>query len=118
MVPAFAGARGRRLALAVAHDGPQASQPAILRVSGEVPNKLTLSAIDPGSFQRQTICVADEHSTQVEYGGVQFEEILGKAGIPLGKEPTGTNMRVGVIAPAPEGYPVLFSLAEFDPACA
>ena len=67
-------------------------------------------------FQRQTIRVTDDKGAQVEYGGVPVAEILKKAGAPLGKELKGPNMAVGLVASAPDGYRVLFSLAEFDPA--
>jgi hypothetical protein len=47
---------------------------------------------------------------------VAVVEILQKAGAPLGKELKGPNMALGVIASASDGYRVLFSLTEFDPA--
>lgn len=94
----------------------QASPVVALRVSGEVPNHLDLSLADLAEFQRQTIRVTDDKGTQAEYGGVPVEEILKKAGAPLDKELKGPNMAVGIVASAPDGYRVLFSLAEFDPA--
>ena len=94
----------------------QASHSVALRVTGDVPKPLELSVADLAGFQRQTIRVADDKGVQVEYGGVPVAEILEKAGAPLGKELKGPNMALGVIARAPDGYQVLFSLAEFDPA--
>jgi DMSO/TMAO reductase YedYZ molybdopterin-dependent catalytic subunit len=94
----------------------QASPAVALRVSGEVPNHLDLSLADIAAFQRQTIRVTDEKGNPAEYGGVPVAEILKKAGAPLGKELKGSNMAIGVIAHAPDGYTVVFSLAEFDPA--
>ncbi len=94
----------------------QASPAVALRVSGEVPNHLGLSLAEITAFQRQTIRVTDDKGTQAEYGGVPVEEILKKAGAPLDKELKGPNMAVGIVASAPDGYRVLFSLAEFDPA--
>ena len=94
----------------------QAPQPVALRVTGEVPNHLELSVADITAFQRQTIRVADDQGAQVEYSGVVVAEILKKAGAPLGKELKGPNMAIGLVAIAPDGYRVLFSLAEFDPA--
>ena len=92
----------------------QASQTVALRVSGEVRTHLELSAADIAAFQRQTIRVTDDKGAQVDYGGVPVAEILKKAGAPLGKELKGPNMAVGLIASAPDGYRVLFSLTEFD----
>jgi DMSO/TMAO reductase YedYZ molybdopterin-dependent catalytic subunit len=94
----------------------QASQAVALRVIGDVPNPLELSIADIAAFQRQTIRVTDDKGAQVEYRGVPVAEILKKAGAPLGKELKGPNMAVGVVASAPDGYRVLFSLTEFDPA--
>jgi len=94
----------------------QTSQAVALRVSGEVPNHIELSLSDIAAFQRQTISVTDEKGNPAKYEGVPVEEILKKAGAPLGKELKGPNMAVGLIAGAPDGYRVLFSLTEFDAA--
>lgn len=94
----------------------QASQAVALRVSGEGQTHLELSIADIAAFPRQTIRVIDDKGAQVEYGGVPVAEILKKAGAPLGKELKGPNMAMGVVASAPDGYRVLFSLTEFDPA--
>jgi DMSO/TMAO reductase YedYZ molybdopterin-dependent catalytic subunit len=92
----------------------QGSQGIALRVTGEVSNHLNLTAADLAAFQRQTIRVTDDKGASVEYGGVAVAEVLQKAGAPLGKELKGPNMAVGVVASAPDGYHVLFALAEFD----
>jgi len=94
----------------------QAPHAVALRVSGEVPNLLDLSVADIAAFRRQTVAVADDQGTRVGYTGVPVVEILQKAGAPLGKELKGPNMALGVIASASDGYRVLFSLTEFDPA--
>jgi DMSO/TMAO reductase YedYZ molybdopterin-dependent catalytic subunit len=94
----------------------QASPAVVLHVSGEVPTHLELSIADIAAFPRQTIRVTDDKGAQVEYGGVPVAAILTKAGAPLGKELKGPNMAVGLVASAPDGYRVLFSLTEFDPA--
>ena len=94
----------------------QASQGVALRVTGEVPNHLDLSVGDIAAFQRQTIHVTDDKGTPVEYAGVPVAEILEKAGAPLGKQLKGPNMAMGLVASAPDGYRVLFSLTEFDTA--
>ncbi|MGC2493268.1 molybdopterin-dependent oxidoreductase [Candidatus Binatus sp.] len=94
----------------------QASPAVALRVSGEVPDHLELSVAEIAAFPRQTIRVTDDKGAQVEYGGVPVAEILKKAGAPLGKELKGPNLAVGLVASAPDGYRVLFTLTEFDPA--
>ncbi len=94
----------------------QASQAPALHVIGEVPKPLELGAADIAALPRQTIRVTDEKGAEVEYDGVPVAEILTKAGAPLGKEMKGPNMALGVVASAPDGYRVLFSLTEFDAA--
>jgi len=94
----------------------QASRAVALLVNGEVPNHLELRIADIAAFPRQTIRVTDDKGAQVEYGGVPVAEILKKAGAPLGKELKGQNLAVSLIASAPDGYRVLFSLTEFDAA--
>lgn len=112
----------RRIALLIlllctpANASAQASPAVALRVSGEVANHLDLSLADIAALQRQTIRVTDDKGTQAEYEGVPVEEVLKKAGAPLGKELKGPSMAVGLVASAPDDYRVLFSLAEFDPA--
>jgi DMSO/TMAO reductase YedYZ molybdopterin-dependent catalytic subunit len=93
----------------------QAPPVAALRVIGDVPTHLDLSAADIAAFQRQTIRVTDEKGTPVEYAGVPVAAILQKAGAPLGKDLKGPNLALGVVARAADGYTVLFSLTEFDP---
>ena len=94
----------------------QASAAPAIRVTGEAPTHLELSLADLAAFRRQTVRVIDDHGAQVEYGGVPVAQILEKAGAPLGKELKGPNLALGVVATAPDGYRVLFSLAEFDDA--
>jgi hypothetical protein len=96
--------------------GAQAPPAVALRVTGDVPKHLDLRVADIAAFQQQTIHVTDEKGTPAEYGGVPVAEILEKAGAPLGTSMKGPNMAVGLVARAPDGYQVLFSLAEFDPA--
>lgn len=91
--------------------------PAIaLQVIGDVPIHLDLSMADVAAYHRRTIRVTDDKGTQAEYEGAAVAEILEKAGAPLGKELKGPNLAVCLVARAPDGYHVLFSLAEFDPA--
>jgi DMSO/TMAO reductase YedYZ molybdopterin-dependent catalytic subunit len=91
------------------------SSPA-LRVTGEVPNHIELSIADIAAFPHQTIHVTDDKGAPAEYSGVPVATILQKAGAPLGNEMKGANMAMGLIARAPDGYKILFSSAEFDPA--
>jgi DMSO/TMAO reductase YedYZ molybdopterin-dependent catalytic subunit len=104
------------LLLAPASAFAQASPPAALSVTGDVPTHLDLSAADLAAFQRLTVHVTDEKGVAAVYDGVPVAAILEKAGAPLGKKLRGPNMAVGVVARAPDGYHVLYALTEFDPA--
>jgi DMSO/TMAO reductase YedYZ molybdopterin-dependent catalytic subunit len=94
----------------------QPSQAVTLHVTGEVPKPLELGAADIAALPHQTIRVTDEKGAEAEYGGVPVAEILAKAGAALGEQMKGPNLALGVVASAPDGYRVLFSLTEFDPA--
>ena len=87
-----------------------------LRVIGDVPNHLALSLADFAALKHSTIHVTDDQGASVEYAGASIAAILEKSGASLGKQLKGPNMAVGVVASAPDGYHVLFSLAEFDSA--
>jgi DMSO/TMAO reductase YedYZ molybdopterin-dependent catalytic subunit len=104
------------LVYAPANAFAQASQAVALQVTGEVRNHLELSIADIAAFQRHTIRVTDEKGVQAEYSGVPVAEVLRKAGAPIDKEMRGPNMAMGLVARAPDGYQVLFALAEFDSA--
>ena len=107
------------LALLMCAQAVVCAQPApsiALQVTGDVSNHLDLSIPDVATFHRQTISVTDDKGTQAKYEGAAVAEILEKAGAPLGKALKGPNLAVCLVARAPDGYHVLFSLAEFDPA--
>ena len=50
------------------------------------------------------------------YEGVLVGELLKRAGVPLGAELRGNAVASYVVASAADGYQVVFSLAELDPA--
>ncbi|HEV2169598.1 MAG TPA: molybdopterin-dependent oxidoreductase [Candidatus Binatus sp.] len=94
-----------------------AEAPAVaLHVTGEVSNHLELSLADIATLKHRTVRVTDEKGNSIEYGGVAVADILQKAGAPLDKRLRGPAMALGVVASAPDGYRVVYSLAEFDPA--
>jgi DMSO/TMAO reductase YedYZ molybdopterin-dependent catalytic subunit len=111
------------LSMAVPHSGaagqaaPAAPQPAAgtLAVAGDVSTPLTLAAADLKSFPRTRVEMKDEGRTVV-YEGVLVAEVLKRAGAPLGSDLRGNAVATYVLASASDGYQVLFSLAELDPA--
>ncbi len=89
--------------------------PATLAVAGDVSTPLTLSAEDIKSLPRTRVEAKEEGRTVV-YEGVLVGEILKRAGAPLGGDLRGKAMATYVLASASDGYQVLFSLGELDPA--
>ena len=90
-------------------------KPATFQVTGAVKQILTLSADDLAKMPRAT-----SHTTsngmETVYEGVRLHEILKQAGVPLGTELRGKALATYVLAEAQDGYQVVFSLAELDPA--
>ena len=97
--------------------GAQAPAPAAstLSVQGDVSTPLTLSPDQLKQLPRTTVSVQDEGRT-VKYEGVLVGELLKRAGAPLGGELRGNAVATYVTASASDGYQVVFSLAELDPA--
>jgi DMSO/TMAO reductase YedYZ molybdopterin-dependent catalytic subunit len=89
--------------------------PAPLTIAGDVSKPLTLSPADLKTYPRTTVTIQDE-GRAVTYEGVLLGELLSRAGAPLGAELRGNNVASYVLARARDGYQVVFSLAEVDPA--
>jgi DMSO/TMAO reductase YedYZ molybdopterin-dependent catalytic subunit len=102
------------LAIGLRAQAPQTS--ATLAVAGDVRTPLTLALDDLKAMPRTHVEVKDEKGTLVKYDGVLVEEILKRAGAPLGAELRGPALSTYVLASATDGYQVVFSLAELDPA--
>ena len=89
--------------------------PAIaLTVSGDVSSPLSLAPADLKPLPRTRVEVTEDGKT-VSYEGVLVGEILKRAGAPLGADMRGPAVATYVLATAPDGYQVVFSLAELDP---
>jgi len=92
----------------------QGSQPTV-QVAGDVKQALTLSADDLTKMPRATVRIAGSAKETV-YEGVWLHEVLKKAGVPLGGDLRGKALTSYLLAEAQDGYQVVFSLAELDPA--
>jgi DMSO/TMAO reductase YedYZ molybdopterin-dependent catalytic subunit len=91
-----------------------AQSEAKLSVSGDVSTPLTISATDLGTMPRETIELKDDDGANFKYEGVPIQEVLKKAGIPMGAI-RGKNLAAYILASAKDGYQVVFSLGELDP---
>jgi DMSO/TMAO reductase YedYZ molybdopterin-dependent catalytic subunit len=86
-----------------------------LHIRGEVSTQLMLTAAELKKMPRKILTVVNPHEKKTEnYEGVLLEELLRRAGTPLGEQLRGPAMATYVIAEAADGYRVVFSLAELD----
>ena len=92
-----------------------AGAPATLSVGGDVPHPLSLTPADIKAMPRTTVTVTEE-GREVNYEGVLVGEILKRAEAPVGRDLTGQAVATYVLAKAKDGYQVVFSLPELDPA--
>lgn len=93
-----------------------ATAPATLTIAGSVRTPLTLTPAELGQMPRTRVEVNGEDGRKVQYEGVLVAELLKRAGAPLGSELRGDALTTYVLASASDGYQVVFSLAELDPA--
>jgi DMSO/TMAO reductase YedYZ molybdopterin-dependent catalytic subunit len=94
----------------------EATKPELeLVVSGDISNPLTLKAGDLASMPRERADVTEQDGEKTTYEGVPLQEILKKAGIPLGRQMRGKALAGYVLAEAKDGYAVVFGLGELDP---
>jgi len=89
--------------------------PATLKIDGAVETALTLTVEDLKNMPRKTVTVMNSHENKKEtYEGVLMEELLKKAGVPLGEHLRGKSLAAYVVVTAEDGYRVVFSIAELD----
>lgn len=89
---------------------------ASLTIEGEVKTKLVLTPADVDQLPKTMIITKDRAEKQHSYSGVELGLVLQKAGATLGDELRGENLVQYLMVEASDGYQVLFSLAEVDPA--
>src|SRR5215467_14369936 len=92
----------------------QESQPSI-QVTGSVKQQLTLTTDDLAKMPRASVRTSS-NGMETVYEGVWVHEVLKRAGVPQGSELRGKALTSYVLAEAQDGYQVLFSLGELDPA--
>jgi hypothetical protein len=92
----------------------QGQQPSI-QVTGTVKQTTTLTPDDLAKMPRASVRTKS-NGMETLYEGVWLHEVLKSAGVPLGSELRGKALASYVLAEAQDGYQVVFSLAELDPA--
>jgi Oxidoreductase molybdopterin binding domain len=110
------------LALSMTRPAPVRAQAATavapgdtLVVAGDVAQALSIKPADLKAMPRTTVTVS-ENGQQISYEGVLVGELLRRAGAPVGRDLAGNAVATYVRASAKDGYQVVFSLAELDPA--
>jgi len=86
-----------------------------IQVSGAVKEPLTLTADDLARMPRSSVKTTS-NGMETTYEGVWLHEVLKRAGAPQGPTLRGKALAGYVLAEAQDGYQVVFSLAELDPA--
>jgi hypothetical protein len=78
---------------------------------------LTLSPDELAALPHKSVTVLNAHTkAQEQYAGVPLVDLLSKVGVPVGEGVRGKLFLLGVVATGTDGYGVLYSLAEVDPA--
>ena len=86
-----------------------------LKVIGDVPTPLTLTADDLAKMPRDTVTIPEQDGTKVPYEGVQLRELLKRAGYASGRDMRGKALAAYIVAKAHDGYQVVFTPGEIDP---
>ena len=94
----------------------QASSGVLLRVAGDVPKPLKLTAEEFGRFPRQTVRAKDHDGKEAEFEGVPLVEVLKAAGVKFGEDLRGPALAAYLVVEASDGYRAVFALPELDPA--
>src|SRR5262245_15337326 len=86
-----------------------------LHVTGAIKQPLSLTADDLTKMPRASVTTSS-NGMQTKYEGVWLHEGLKRAGAPQGETLRGKVLAGYVLAEAQDGYQVVFSLGELDPA--
>jgi DMSO/TMAO reductase YedYZ molybdopterin-dependent catalytic subunit len=86
-----------------------------IQVTGTVKQPLSLSAEDLAKMPRATVRTTS-NGRETVYEGVWLHTVLKAAGVPQGSDLRGRALTTYVLAEAQDGYQVVFSLGELDPA--
>jgi DMSO/TMAO reductase YedYZ molybdopterin-dependent catalytic subunit len=89
--------------------------PSAVQITGMVKQPLSLTSDDLAKLPRASVKMTS-NGLETTYEGVWLHEILKRAGAPLGGELRGKALTTYLLVEAKDGYQVLFSLAEIDPA--
>jgi hypothetical protein len=84
-------------------------------IDGDIPRPTTLTGKDLAAMPLTSIS-GSEHGTSATYEGVLLYDALKKAGGPLDAQLKGKALAAYVLAQARDGYQMVYTLTELDPA--
>ena len=87
----------------------------LLTVEGNVSTPLKLTAAEIAKLPRRTVQTKD-HGKDATFEGVPLVEVLKLAGVQFGEHLRGKSLATYLLAEASDGYRVVFTLTELDPA--
>jgi DMSO/TMAO reductase YedYZ molybdopterin-dependent catalytic subunit len=87
-----------------------------IQIAGDVPHPVALSDADLRSMPLRTIHASEHGQPEASYEGVALSDVLSRAGVTLGSALRGPALATYVMCSAPDGYRVVFTLAELDSA--
>jgi len=88
-----------------------------VEISGKSIPTLRITAAELSWMTRMAVDVRNPHVANPEhYEGVRVYDLLAKAGVPLGEKLRGRALATYLVVQASDGYAVVYSIAEIDPA--
>jgi hypothetical protein len=94
---------------------PATTQPgALLKVSGQVPHPLSLTAQALATMPHVTLATKDRDGKETSYSGVPIRTILDQAGVPSTQRMRNGAVALALVVEAADGYRAVFSLIEID----
>lgn len=93
----------------------QDKEKAFFTIETEVSKPLKITLEDLLKMEQHEVETKNMDGQSNIYKGVLLSDILGLAGVPLGKELKGENMAKYLLIEAKDGYKVVFSLPEIAP---
>jgi DMSO/TMAO reductase YedYZ molybdopterin-dependent catalytic subunit len=95
---------------------PATTSKVVLRVGGDVPRPLELTAPEFGRLPRQAVRAKDHDGKEAEFEGVPLVEVLKTSGVKFGQDLRGPALASYLVVEAADAYRAVFALPELDPA--
>jgi len=101
---------------ALGQGSPRNKGAVLLTVSGKVDHPLKLTASDIAAFPHVTARAREHSGEEATFRGIALIEVLKMTGIKFGEDIRGRALSIFFVVKASDGYQVVFTPAELDPA--